>query len=991
MPARADVIGRDGLLADLRGWLAAAADGTSRAALLLGEAGAGKSSVADVLAAGLATDGFHVVRGWCSAAGMPPYWPWRRALATIAPDLPFDLPGAGRDDRQVLFTAVIEALERHAGRLLIVLEDLQWADASSLALLHLVAAAAPVALLCTRRDEPGAEPVGGDLPTGVRRVVVPPLDDVAAATLVSRIVGDTLLPDKVAEVVARTGGNPFFISEVARLVAVHGPDAMVVVPPGVHEVLTRHVARLSQPCARLLAAAAITALTAAAGRDPIDEAVVGTVADLPPDAVAGLLDEALRAGLVAPDPSGAARLRFAHALVREVLVADLPGAERGRLHRRVAECLQSCDPDPERLAYHWFRASGPQAPEQAVAWSVRAAQAAVNALGFDQAVAHLQRALASSAADRVVVLIRLGRAQRLAGDLDGSRQSFERAIERADASDRHDDLAAAALGIGGGVIGFEVPIADEAYVDALRRALARLPGTDSRARAALLGRLSLALTGLASVGQRRRLARDAVEMAERVGDAATIAGALAAFCDAVAGPEYVAQRLAAAGRMLEVAPDRESTLLARRLRLLGHFERGDLAEVDAEILAYRRAAGVIGIPLYQWLPEIWRGARAMLAGDIAAALTNAATAEAIGTRAGSANAALLVLTLRMHAQLTAGRAADVADEVRDVLEMVADTPLPVTYRAAPAAVLLAAGDDEPARAALRSLLNTPAEDIAADAEWLEGHWALSEIAVLLRDERAAARLLTDLRPYERLWAVDGIGAAVFGTVGHQLGRLAELLGRHREAAGYFQRALDDYERAGAGLLAMRVRDEAALPAPAASAPRDEGVLRRDGPYWRVEWRGTVSVVPDGKGVRDLAVLLAHPGRPVPALDLAGQNGAPPAGGDLGPRLDATARAAYRARLTVLDAALEAGSTDGRVRAERDAIAAELAGAVGLGGRARRDGDPADRARKAVTMRIRAAVRVIEQADPVLARHLRNAIKTGRTCAYQPDAEVRWRV
>ncbi|NMO53999.1 AAA family ATPase [Actinoplanes sp. TBRC 11911] len=973
-----DLVGRDGLLADLLGWFRPAARGSGRAALLLGEAGAGKSSLADAVAAGL--DGFRVARGWCSAAGMPPYWPWRSALAKVAPGLPFDSGDASRDDRQVLFTAVLDALERQPAPLLIVLEDLHWADASSLALLRSVAAA-PVALLCTRRDEPGVNPLAdplADLPTSVRRIAVPPLDDVAAATLVSRIVGDRLPGASVAAVVARAGGNPFFLAEVARLLAAHGSSAMAVVPPGVHEVLGRRVARLTQSCATLLAAAAVTAETATAGPDLIDERLVVAVTGRSPETVTDLLDEAVRAGLVTAGPSP----RFAHALVREVLVADLPRGEAGRTHRRTAELIEPSG-DAERLAYHWSRSSGPDAPGRAAAWSIRAAEQAVDALGFDQAVAHLRRALDGAAADRVDVLIRLGRAQRLAGDPVGSRASFEAAAALAGESGRADDLAVAALGIGGGVIGFEVPIADEAYAEMLRDALARQTG-DSPVKAALLGRLSMALTGLAGPGERRRLAQEAVAMAERTGDPATTAGVLAAYCDAVAGPEHVTARLAAADRMLAVAAGRESRLLARRLRLLAYFERGDLARVDAEIAAYRRDAGAAGIPLYQWLPEIWRGARALLTGDPDAALAHAATAEAIGARAGSGNAVLLGLALRMHAHLTAGRAAELAGEMRALLDQVAVVPLQIFYRAAPAVVLLAAGDDTEARATLNAYVETAAADIAPDAEWLEGHWALAEIAVRLGDERAAARVLSDLRPFERLWAVDGIGAAVFGTVGHQLGRLCALLGRHREAHGYFERALADYEHAGARLLAGQVRAEAGLPRPA--PVRDEGVLRRDGRYWHVEWRGTASVVADGKGIRDLAVLLARPHRPVPAVELAGVESA----GDLGPRLDATARAAYRARLATLDAALADGTGDARILAEREAIVAELRAAIGLGGRPRAEGDPADRARKAVTMRIRAAITAVERTDPALARHLRNAIKTGRVCAYQPETAVRWR-
>ena len=158
-------------------------------------------------------------------------------------------------------------------------------------------------------------------------------------------------------------------------------------------------------------------------------------------------------------------------------------------------------------------------------------------------------------------------------------------------------------------------------------------------------------------------------------------------------------------------------------------------------------------------------------------------------------------------------------------------------------------------------------------------------------------------------------------------------------------------------------------------------------------------MPDGKVIRDLAVLLTRPGQPMSALDLMEAAGGPPAavaGSDLGPALDRQARQAYQGRIVELDAELveaEAYADLGRaerLRAERTMLAGELAGALGLGGRARPLSDPVDRARKAVTMRIRSVVRVLETTDPALARHLRNAVKTGRMCVYEPDTEVTWR-
>jgi hypothetical protein len=113
-------------------------------------------------------------------------------------------------------------------------------------------------------------------------------------------------------------------------------------------------------------------------------------------------------------------------------------------------------------------------------------------------------------------------------------------------------------------------------------------------------------------------------------------------------------------------------------------------------------------------------------------------------------------------------------------------------------------------------------------------------------------------------------------------------------------------------------------------------------------------------------------------------------------LDDKARRAYRRRLDELERDLDEAETNAdvaradRFRAEREMLVSELAAAVGLGGRARIGGDPADRARKAVTMRIRAAIRTIGGLDPALGRHLTNAVQTGRLCSYQPETPVHWK-
>jgi thioesterase domain-containing protein len=167
----------------------------------------------------------------------------------------------------------------------------------------------------------------------------------------------------------------------------------------------------------------------------------------------------------------------------------------------------------------------------------------------------------------------------------------------------------------------------------------------------------------------------------------------------------------------------------------------------------------------------------------------------------------------------------------------------------------------------------------------------------------------------------------------------------------------------------------------------------------VAWRGNEATIPDSKGMRDLAVLLSKPGREVAALDLvdasAGRSVA--AGGDTGPQLDRRAREEYRRRLADLEeevAEAEANADAGRMALlseEREFLVAELAGALGLGGRARTTGDPAERARKAVTMRVGTALKAIAEVHPTLARHLRASVSTGRFCSYPPEDPVDWRV
>jgi hypothetical protein len=216
-----------------------------------------------------------------------------------------------------------------------------------------------------------------------------------------------------------------------------------------------------------------------------------------------------------------------------------------------------------------------------------------------------------------------------------------------------------------------------------------------------------------------------------------------------------------------------------------------------------------------------------------------------------------------------------------------------------------------------------------------------------------------------------------------------------------------------GIRALRA-GEAPSEGPAAEAatpPVTRNLFRREGEYWTVRYEGSVVRLKDTKGLRHLARLLAQPGREFHVIDLEAADGRPaalaPAGvgelearpdlGDAGAMLDTTAKAAYRARLDELQGEAEEAERGNdparaaKARDERDFLVAELARAVGLGGRDRRAASHAERARLNVTRAIRSAMANLAHADPALGEHLSRTIRTGRYCSYTPDprAPITW--
>ncbi len=413
-----------------------AQSGHRQLVLLAGEPGIGKTQLALTFASRCVEERATVLVGRCDEEGLVPYQPFVEALTwyiRMSPeiDLRAQLAAAGggselsqlvptllhrRPDlpppsmsvdthRYRLFEAVGAFLGATAtGRpLLLILDDLHWADKPTLLMLrHLVRAQqrASLCIACTYRESelgrthPLAEMLA-DLRREpiVTRLSMRGLDESDVRDLVTAIVGSEALglARHVSEI---TDGNPFFVGEILRHVnesgaigkwrtAGSGSPAHLALPEGIREVIGRRLSRTSESCNRVLTTAAVV------GRE-FDAAVLGALADLPEDRLLDALDEAMTAQLIAEVAGGHGRFTFMHALIRETLYGELSSSRRVRLHRRVAEALEGLaegkpNPPLADLAHHFCQAAPAGNADKAVDYATRAGDRAIDVLAYEEA------------------------------------------------------------------------------------------------------------------------------------------------------------------------------------------------------------------------------------------------------------------------------------------------------------------------------------------------------------------------------------------------------------------------------------------------------------------------------------------------------------------------------------------------------------------------------------------------------------------------------
>ena len=425
-----ELVGRRHQLDTLERALAQARGGQGRLVLLAGEAGIGKTRLAEELAARAEAEGATLAWGRAyETEGAPPFWPWtqvvRGLLTTVEPADLASLDGAGELAKLMpevkelvgpgeraptagpgaarfrLYEAVVELLLLVSSRrlLVVLIDDLHWADPLSVHLLaHLGERvdAARLLVVATYRSPDGAEsaPVSDVLGRlarlrTVERLVVPGLSSDEVGRFMAQAGGFQSSPEQVATVHARTEGNPFFVAELARLMASEDLPTMESVPAGVVDVVRRRLDRLPEPTRGLLVVGSVV------GRD-FDLAVVAAASGLELDGTVDLIEAAVAIGVVTEDVGRPGHYRFSHAVVRDTVYAQISGLRRARLHVRVGEAvaaLPDADGRTAELANHFFRGAVVDGPERGLAYALLAHEEARSSLAYEQAEDHLRRGL----------------------------------------------------------------------------------------------------------------------------------------------------------------------------------------------------------------------------------------------------------------------------------------------------------------------------------------------------------------------------------------------------------------------------------------------------------------------------------------------------------------------------------------------------------------------------------------------------------------------
>jgi class 3 adenylate cyclase/tetratricopeptide (TPR) repeat protein len=851
-------VGRAAERAQLDALWGQARGGSLRLALIGGEAGVGKTRLSTHLAVHAHGQGATVLYGRCDEDLGVPYQPWVQALGHLVKEAPqpvldghverfggdlarlvpglqdrlSGLPAPRQSDpeteRYLMYAAVAGLLEGAGAHepLVLVLDDLQWADSPTLSLLrHIVASGSsmPVMVVGTYRDSDLSRehPLTALLAAlhreqGVERIKLTGLDSEDVLALMEAAAGHELDEDGralAAAITRETAGNPFFTGEVLRHLRESGAIAQeqdgrwrlvgelaeLGLPQSVREVIGQRVERLGSDARTALSAAAVI------GRD-FDLDLLLAVLELSEDRLLDLLDEAVAASLLKESAERAERFTFTHGLVEHTLYEDLGRARRARLHKRVAEALEEqCGDEPgERLgelAGHWAAAVVSSDTAKAIHYARLAAERALAALAPDEAARWYRQALelydqapGGDRSERCELLIGLGEAQRHAENQE-FRQTLLDAAGLARELDDVDRLARAVLANTRGLTS-RLGEVDNERVQTQEAAAQALPDSDPR-RAQVLALLASELHYAGEPDRCRQLATEAIEIARAAGDEAALAHTLAYVSWAITAPDTLAQRRLLVGELFDLTQrlnDPRLSLFTAVWRFSTGLESGDRSQIESSLLTMRALTASVPQLTTSWGLLIDEATWSLVQGDIETSEQWAIRAAEAGAAAGEPDAAMVFGVQLFTLRYLQGRFGELVDQV---IQSASEEGV-AGYRAGVAVALIESGREDEARelALAEDLQSIPLEQAWSTAMIL---WAMvcSRLAIVDR----AGELYELLAPYSDQLAATP--PSVYGSIAWALGTLASTLERYEQAEEHFAAAAEIEQRLRAPLFLAR--------------------------------------------------------------------------------------------------------------------------------------------------------------------------------------------
>jgi DNA-binding winged helix-turn-helix (wHTH) protein len=899
---RIPFVGRERVMERLRQRLETACAGRGSVVLLVGEPGIGKTRTAEQIAAEARSRGAMALVGRASEGeGAPAFWPWVQILracvrdagpspGALAAELSAELgwrggAGAGAGEiaalvpeiglpsveepsaqspalelpesaqlRFRLFDGLASFLTRASARrpLVLVLDDLHWADEPSLRLLEFLAPEVRDAHLLAvatyrdtelRRQHPLAAVLGAlAREPACERIVLRGFDAGETRRFIAAVSGASPPQALLSAVHEMTAGNPFFLREVVDQLESEGrlggesgdthhepgdtggdargdgegsrgdgersrgegdeignaggvAAAALGLPESVRDAIGRRLSGLSRGCNETLRAASVF------GRE-FSAALVERVGQAQP--VLAALDEAAAAGVVRRVEGAIDLYAFQHPLVRQTLYEELSLVERLRLHGRAAgalEALYADDPGSHlaEVAQHYF-AAAPAAracAARAVETCARAAAHARRLLAYEESARLCERALEAlelcgggERARRLDLLLSLGEARALAGARARALAAFERAAELARRLGRADALARAALG-SREATELGAPI-DGATLALLEEALAALGDGHPSLRAQLLGRLAGAPPHSHAMERREALSHEARALAQVEDEPGALRDAFAARLWACLGPDRVGERIDVAREILDVGErlgDRSMALLGYDGLLGAYLTLGDAGGAERALARYGAIARELRQPAYLFYMTFYEAGRALDRGEFDVA--ECRLREAFARGRGTVPYAHFRFAGMMDWLRAQRGDVEGMDAVRETLgDMLA---MPSSWeramRSSLVVTLALAGDAARARQELKSLAGEDITSFPKDEHWLVTMAALGGAASLLDERDLAARLYDLLHPYACLVVVHDLLRSSHGSVMSLLARLAATLRRDAEAAAHYEAAV----------------------------------------------------------------------------------------------------------------------------------------------------------------------------------------------------------